>query len=83
MATEARVVDEGVPLTPKLRAACEEIADHLDAIRRLFKEPVKVTLIVRNPAHPSGSRDVFLSSDHWPSARAAAEAVQARPESRV
>jgi hypothetical protein len=82
--TEAKACDEGVPLTPVMRAVGNEIADHLEAIGRLFNAPVKITLLVRNPAAPDGSRDVFLSSDDWPAARAAVERLQkTRPEFTV
>lgn len=40
-----------------------EVDGLLCEIEKLFSEPVKLTLIVRNPAHPDGRRDVFLTSD--------------------
>ena len=40
-----------------------EIAGHLDAIKPLFIEGAKVTLLVRNPSFPDGSADVLMSDD--------------------
>lgn len=47
----------------RMRALGDDIAGHLDAIGKLFNEPVKITLMVRNPAHPNGARDVHMSDD--------------------
>lgn len=41
----------------------DEIAAHLEAIQALFTA-VKVTLIVRDPTHPDGSRDLVMTDDH-------------------
>lgn len=50
-------------LTPRLQELHDEIVEHCEAIARRFTEPVKVTVFVRNPAHPDGSRDILISSD--------------------
>jgi hypothetical protein len=50
-------------LSAKLAHARVEIADHLEGVRALFNEPVKLTIIVRNPAHPNGTRDLVLTDD--------------------
>ncbi len=39
------------------------LAHHAGDIAELFSEPVRVTIVVRNPTHPDGSRDVHLSDD--------------------
>lgn len=39
------------------------ITDHLVDIEEMFKGPVCVTLCVRNPAFPDGSRDVVTSNE--------------------
>jgi len=41
----------------------EEISDHLDAVKRLFKPGVRVTILVRTPDFPDGSRDLVLTDD--------------------
>lgn len=47
--------------TPKVRLAAESMADHLNGIAKLFKSGVKITLLVRNPAHPE--RNAFLTDE--------------------
>jgi len=49
--------------TNRVRNAGDRIAYHLDKIAELFLEPVKLTLVVRNPAHPDGARDVYMTDD--------------------
>ncbi len=41
----------------------EIVADHMDAILKLFKPGAKITVLVRSPAHPDGSRDFVLAND--------------------
>ncbi len=43
----------------------EEVAEHLDEIRKLFKkdEPYKLSFYGRNVEHPDGSRDVLVTED--------------------
>lgn len=40
-----------------------QLADHAAQVEELFTEPVKVSIVVRNPGHPDGSRDVVVSSE--------------------
>lgn len=47
----------------KLARLHEICGDHLDQVRKCFKEPVKLTIFVRNPAWPNGARDVLVSDD--------------------
>jgi len=55
-----------------------EIADRLVEIEKLFSEPVKLTVLVRNPAHPDGGRDVLLTSDDFETAIAAARTCNSK-----
>lgn len=41
----------------------EQIADHMDAILKLFKPDAKITVLVRAYDAPDGRRDFVLSSD--------------------
>jgi hypothetical protein len=50
----------------RVQNAGDEIGKHLAAIEALFVEPVFVTLVVRNPGHADGTRDVLLTSDPDP-----------------
>ena len=43
--------------------AADRIADHMDDILGLFKPGMKITVFVRNPAHPDGSQDMLMTSD--------------------
>lgn len=38
-------------------------AEALDKLRDRFRDPVRVTLIVRNLADPTGERDVVITDD--------------------
>jgi hypothetical protein len=49
--------------SPAMRRLHDDIADHLEAIEKLFVGPCKVTLLVRDPDHPDGSRDVHVTND--------------------
>jgi hypothetical protein len=48
---------------------------HCEAIERLFSAPMKVSVLVRDPRHPDGSRDVWVSSDEPDDAIAAIRQV--------
>jgi hypothetical protein len=52
------------------RARVQQLGDSIgrkcDEIAKLFTEPVFVTVIVRNPAHPGGARDSILSTEKNP-----------------
>ncbi len=41
----------------------EVVASHLVAIADLFVGPRKISILIRDPRHPDGSRDVYLSDD--------------------
>lgn len=47
----------------KLAALNDAITRHLWDVAELFTEPVKLTMVVRNPAHADGSRDVVVTDD--------------------
>jgi hypothetical protein len=51
---------------PEVRRVAEQMAEHLDAISRLFKPGVKLTLLVRNPRDPE--RSAFLTDEEGPDA---------------
>lgn len=56
------------------------IADQCERIEHLFAEPVKVTVIVRNPAHVDGSRDVLITADTFHGIRDALAKLEKRPQ---
>lgn len=43
--------------------AAEVVAEHMDAIMTLFKTGAKITVLVRAPDFPDGSRDFVQSND--------------------
>jgi hypothetical protein len=61
----------------------EDIAHRLEGIHDLFKAPVKLTLIIRDPAFPDGSRDTYQTNDQWPLARAAVDRLLAQPDNEI
>lgn len=46
-----------------LAEASQAIAEHMDAIVALFKPGVKITVVIRTPSHPDGSRDLVMTDD--------------------
>lgn len=46
-----------------MRCVHERIANHAGEVAELFKGPVRVTIVVRDPEHPDGSRDVEVTDD--------------------
>lgn len=50
--------------TPDVQRAGEMVADLLDEVKKLFKPPMRLTLLVRMPDHPDGSRDFILTDDN-------------------
>ena len=57
----------------RVQNAGDEMGRHLAAIEGMFVEPVFVTLVIRNPGHPDGSRDALVSND--PDREAAAATI--------
>lgn len=45
----------------KLRNVSEQVADHMDAMLKLFKQGAKITVIVRQPDKPD--QDFLLTND--------------------
>jgi hypothetical protein len=43
-----------------------DIGNHLEAIRKLYRDEVVITLIVRAVEHPDGRRDTVLTDDPTP-----------------
>lgn len=60
----------------KVQSVAEEIGDHMDAILRLFKPGAKITVLVRTPDYPDGSRDMLMTSDDIENAIAALKCRQ-------
>lgn len=56
-----------------------QIAAKLEEIERLYKDSVKVTLIVRVPSKPDGSRDTVMTNDDPETAIAALRSLYADP----
>lgn len=50
-------------MSDPLNALHETLASLCAKAERCFTEPVKVTLVCRNPAAPNGSRDVVITND--------------------
>jgi hypothetical protein len=48
---------------PKSIAAGREISRHLDEIRKLYKDEVAFTLVIRNLDALDGSRDMLVSDE--------------------
>lgn len=48
---------------PRVKAAGAVISDHLNEIATLYNREMKLTLLVRDPSAPDGSRDMVLTSD--------------------
>jgi hypothetical protein len=63
----------------RLRFARSEASKHLDQIQQLWNPGMKVTLLVRSPDHPDGSRDFMLTDDQIPDVIAALEILKTRP----
>lgn len=70
------------PRTGYARAIEETIATHLERIRKVFRPPVAVTLVVRHPDVPGGRLDVVLGDDDLPTA-ASVLARLSRPQPRT
>lgn len=49
----------------------EIVMECMDEIARHFRPGVKVTVIVRTPTHPDGSRDMVVTADELPAVIAA------------
>jgi hypothetical protein len=64
----------------KMRRLRDAIGARLAEISDFFTEPVKLTIVVRNPAHPDGSRDVYVTDDDAELAIAAIRRVVATGE---
>lgn len=60
----------------KIDAARERISGYLVAIEEVFLEPVKLTLVARNPAFPDGSRDLLLTNDDLAEMKRALEVLE-------
>lgn len=61
----------------------QQIALHLDAIQAMHKGEVKLTLIIRDPDFPDGSRNTYQSNDEWPKAKAAVEKLFSEPDNEM
>jgi hypothetical protein len=60
-----------------------DIADRLESIHALFKWPVKLTLIIRDPDFPDGARDTIQTNDEWPMAKQAAERLLSKKDNEI
>ncbi len=64
-------------MTPKLQAAREEVALHMDRILKCFKPGAKITVIVRNSTH---DQDFMMQNDTIDEAIALLERSKSRQE---
>lgn len=60
----------------KIDYARERISDYLVKIEGCFSEPVRLTLVARNPAFPDGSRDMLLTNDDLTETKRALETLE-------
>lgn len=63
----------------RVQDASEIIADHMDAILAQFKPGVKITVIIRHPATPDGSKDFIQTNDTIDDAIAALQTRKTAP----
>lgn len=68
-----------LPLNPKVQSVGEAIADHMDTILTYFKPGAKITVLVRRPEAPDGSRDFIQTNDTIDQAIAALITRQTAP----
>lgn len=61
----------------------QDISDRLESIHALFKGPVKLTLIIRDPDFPDGARDTIQTNDEWPLAKACADELMAKKDNEI
>ena len=66
-------------MNPDIQNAGERVADLADEIKRLFKPPMHVTVLVRMPEFPDGSRDFILTDDTLDKAEEAIRLRQTQP----
>ena len=57
-----------------------DVASKMDAILAHFKQPAKITVLVRRTEHPDGSQDLLLTDDDLP---AVVEAIGRHVASRA
>jgi hypothetical protein len=67
--------------TPDTQRAAEIIGDYCDEIKRLFKPPMRITVLVRIPDFPDGTRDFVLTDDKLDDAAAAL--LMRKPENSI
>lgn len=75
--------NEDVERRARVQKLGVDIADRLEAIHNLFKGPVKLTLIIRDPNCPDGSRDTFQTNDEWSKAKEAADRLLAKTDNEI
>lgn len=63
----------------RLRQARHDASVLLDRIQQLWNPGMKVTLLVRSPDHPDGTRDFLLTDDTLDAVIAALEILKTRP----
>jgi len=63
----------------QVQSVGEEIAAHMNEIAALFKPGKKITVLVRTPKHPDGSRDVLITNDTIDDAIAALQTRKTAP----
>lgn len=65
----------------RIEALRRAVAAKLDEIAVLYRDPVKVTLVVRVPAFPDGRRDTVMTDDDPEKAIAALRSLYSDPNS--
>jgi hypothetical protein len=64
-------------MKPRFEVVRDSIAEHAEEIAQMFKPRVLVTILVRSPAFPDGSRDLVVTADTLPKVLRALE-IRAR-----
>lgn len=67
----------------RIRVLRCQISKKLDEISRLYKDDVRITLIVRVPDFPNGARDTVMSDDDPAQAIAALNKLYGDPASEI
>lgn len=77
--TAGRGLAEGRLRGPRAQAVADLIADCMDTILGRFKPGAKITVYVRYPEYPDGSRDMVMTSDDPHEAAAALAKARTTP----
>jgi hypothetical protein len=72
-------MEDSMADTTKLRDVGVAVSYHLDQIKTHFAGGAKITVLVRHPSHPDGSRDFSMGDDELEDAIRALELRRTDP----